>query len=179
MKKILAYVFLLLEMIGIVSIGFVYANKAAKLSAIDIHIPDGMHLTTNKDILITTQSDNITLPKDTVIIPEFVFPNNTVCFHYEGIAERLSASWDSFNEKDQLNALKIKAEQDLVDKTEKNKARTILLGFVVGIIWLVFGGVLSYFLLKYDKGFIVVIINIVAILIISVYLYSLKAYLWH
>ena len=53
------------------------------------------------------------------------------------------------------------------------------MGIVVGITWLVLGGGVSRILIKKDKDIIVVIINAVAIIIVFIYLFSLKAYLWH
>lgn len=178
MKNVVAYLFLLLETIGIIAASVIYANKANTHNAISIQVPEGMQLTLSKEIEIDTADGSFVLSEGTVVTPEYIFPHD-VHFQYEGTNKRVHADWDNFKEKQQLEALKIKAEHDLEDRIEKGKFKCIAIGAAIGIVWLVLGGILSRLLIKHEKGFILVIIHGVVIAIIAFEIHSLTAYLWH
>jgi hypothetical protein len=178
MKNVVAYLILLLETIGIIAASVIYANKASMHSAINIQVPDGMQLTLSKEIEIDTADGSIVLSEGTVVTPEYIFPHD-VHFQYEGTNKRVHADWDNFKEKQQLEALKIKAEHDLEDRIEKGKFKCIAIGAAIGIVWLVLGGILSSMLIKHEKGIIAIIIHGIVIMIIIFNLYTLNAYLWH
>ena len=137
-----------------------------------------MQLTLSKEIEIDTADGSFVLSEGTVVTPEYIFPHD-VHFQYEGTNKRVHADWDNFKEKQQLEALKIKAEHDLEDRIEKGKFKCIAIGAAIGIVWLVLGGILSRLLIKHEKGFILVIIHGVVIAIIAFEIHSLTAYLWH
>lgn len=178
MKNVVAYIFLLLEAIGIIAASVIYANKADALSAIYIQVPEGMQLTFEKETEVNTRDGVLLIPEGTVITPTDIFSNKDVCFYYEGY-ERLRTNWDNFKEKDQFESLLVKAEHDLEDRREASKIRYIAIGAAIGIGWLVIGGILSKFLFKHEKGVIVFIIHVAMIAFIAFYIHNLTAYLWH
>ena len=178
MKNVVAYLFLLFETIGIIAASVIYANKANMHNAISIQVPEGMQLTLSKEIEIDTADGSFVLSEGTVVTPEYIFPQD-VHFQYEGMNQRIHADWDNFKEKQQLEALKVKAAHDLADRIEKNTFKHIATGVAVGLGWLVIGGILSRLLIKHQKGFILVIIHGVVIAIIAFEIHSLTAYLWH
>ena len=67
MKNVVAYIFLLLEAIGIIAASVIYANKADALSAIYIQVPEGMQLTFEKETEVNTRDGVLLIPEGTVI----------------------------------------------------------------------------------------------------------------
>ena len=176
MKKIIFFV-LILEMAGIIAANVIYADKNAELSAVTIEVPEGLELTINKDISVETQDGSILIPEDTVIYPDYIFPNSTVNFHYEGTTERLYTSWDNIKEQNRLTELKNDAELKQQKWQKSTKTRGIIIGFVEGSAWLVLGGFLSLVLIKKDKIVVLIIFHFLAIVAILAILHLQGAYL--
>lgn len=78
MRKFILFFVILLEILGIIAINVAYANSNAELFAVNISIPEGLELTLNKDISVQTRDESVIIPKDTVICPEYIFPDSTV-----------------------------------------------------------------------------------------------------
>ncbi|MCR4767947.1 MAG: hypothetical protein K5875_08310 [Saccharofermentans sp.] len=176
MKKIMFFV-LILEMAGIIAANVICANRTAELSAVTIEVPEGLELTINKDISVEIQDGSILIPEDTVIHPDYIFPDSSVVFHYEGTTERLHTDWDNIKEQNKLKELKNEAELKQQKQQKSTKNRAIFIGFAEGSAWLVFGSFLSLVLIKKDKKAVLIICHIQAIAAIAAILYIQAAYL--
>lgn len=177
MKKYIALVVILLEMIGILAINVIYANNSSKLIATNISIPDNLKLTIKEDISIESRDGSFIIPKDTVICPEYVFPDRKVCFHFEG--ERVHIEWEKIEEESILEELNHEAELKREEHQKDVKTRGLIIGVAEGVLWIVLGGLLSYALMKKEKYTLLIIIHFIFLLAVLLLLYSNANYLSH
>ena len=179
MKKYIALVVILLEMIGILAINVIYANNLSKLNATNISIPDNLKLTIKEDISKESRDGSFIIPKDTVICPEYVFPDRTVCFHFEGNKERVHIEWEKIEEESILEELNHEAELKREEHQKDVKTRGLIIGVAEGVLWIVLGGLLSYALMKKEKYTLLIIIHFIFFLAVLLLLYSNANYLSH
>ena len=171
MRKLILFFVILLEILGVIAINVAYANSNAELFAVNISIPEGLELTLNKDISVQTRDESVIIPKDTVIYPEYIFPDSTVCFHFEGIKERVHTEWENIKEQNALESLKHDAELRRAEQQKSYKARGLIIGLAEGVLWLVVVGLLSLLLMKKEKYTLLIIIHFFIILAVSIILY--------
>ena len=150
MKNVVAYLFFLLEMIGIIVICVIIGNVDARHIATVVPISDGMQLTIEKDTEVISSDGPLVVPEGTVIIPEEIFPDKVVVFSYDGY-ERLRADGDSFKEKDQFEPLLVQAKHNHDDAVLKSKLIHIAVGVAIAAGWLLIGGFLTQLSIKHEK----------------------------
>lgn len=171
MKKTTVIIFLVIEFIIFLLDVSVYAQRKGMNWQAEIDIPGDLMLTIVEDVTIpeissignpATSTDEITIIKGTVIRPLYI-GYNTVTFYDEITQKRYSIEWQNIKEQDQLELLKINADQ----KTKEDQRRMIVNGIVVGLIggisWVTVALLISIWLTRKNKEKTIVIFNVVAI----------------
>lgn len=176
MKKHYIFIVILIEIIGIVCISTLYAFNYSEFVVMNIAVPEGLKLTLNKDISINTNDGAILIPKDTVINPKYIFPDNTVCFYYNETTERLHTEWENIYEQGVLDDLKHEAELRQEAQQRKIKTRGLIVGIFIGVFWLFIGGIISFEIIKKEKYTLLTILHSIIIAVIVLILYSRVIY---
>lgn len=177
MKKVITLFTLLIEFIGIFAICIITSMNYADHCGTEIIIPDGLQLTLNNDVSLSSNNGTVLISKDTVVVPDGIH-DNLVFFYHDSSTGRLHTSWENFKERQVLEDLQDDAEQRRVESQKSMKIRGVIFGVVLGLFWFILGCFVFFALLKKEKGILVVIINVLVIIAIAIYLYKLNAYLW-
>ena len=148
-KKLIIFVLILLETLGIIAIGFLFAKRRASYCVYNAKIPDGMQLTMNKDIsLIGLNNSTIELPEGTKVIPFGGIIVDSVEFNVEGKDEILSANINCFCEIDQLKEIQNDAAQMTLTAQRRVVLQGLIICSIIGICWIVLAVPFSVYLLK-------------------------------
>lgn len=173
MRKAVIWFLIFFEFMGIFSSSMHYSRYYANSHcAFEIQVPDGIQLTTCKEISVNTEDETIVLPEGTVIAPTYIFPND-VCFNLESTDKRIHSEWSSFKEQDQLNELADQAEKRRQNEQKPIIQKGFVKGLAFGFCWSVIGVLFSGLLLKKRKnkilylGHAFILAIIIAITVIS------------
>lgn len=175
MRRIIIFIILLAEAFGVFSFSFVIAKKEADHCGSVIQVPEGMRLTFDQDVSITTDEGDIMFSAGTIIIPEMI-QRNEVYFFYEDVGVILNVGCESFTELDELNALREKAEKKKIDDQRLYIMRGVVLGCICGVGWVIIGYFINIWLIKKNRKKVLITINAIAVvlilLLIKVLLYN-------
>lgn len=177
MKNVIISVTLLVEFIGIFAICIITAMNYANHCGTEIIIPDGLQLTLNNDVSLPSNGGTVLISKDTVVVPVGIH-DNLVFFYHESSSSRLHTTWSNFKEQQILKKIEDDAEQRRIESQKHMMIRGVVLGVVLGLLWVVLGGFIFLKMLKKGITTPVMIINVLVILFIIIYLYKLNAYMW-
>ena len=176
MRKVTLIILIFIEFLGIFATEIHYSRYYANSHcAFEIHVPDGIQLTTSKEISLNVDNETIVLPAGTVIVPTYIFPND-VCFNIEPSEYRMHAELSCFKEQEKLNELLNQAEQIRLDEQKPIIQRGFVKGIVLGTLWFVIGTFISWLLLKKNKNKVLFICHaIVSIIIFALLVISALA----
>ncbi len=163
-KTVIAVLLLIVDVLAIC--GFVYYRIDNELHhyGILINRPDDMQLTLNKDITETFRDETVTVPAGTVIEGGHIVLD-TVYFRY--LDEwSFSASYEDFEEKDQLEKLRQEAEQRYHADREKVIKKNIGPGIAAVLCVLLIGSLITFFLIKIEWYVLLYVLDIVFVFVL-------------
>ncbi len=178
MRKIVAYILLIIETVCIFVSFYVPAKRKADHWFEPIITPENMQLTLAEDEQFQTiGGDTYTVPGGTISVP-IQINYSSVTFYYDEEADiRYTVSWDNIKEKDQLIELRNIAENRNREVHTSYILRGIVLGLLFGVIWLVVGAVLMRVFLKKQSKAPIIIMHIIALACVFSLLYVSEALL--
>ena len=163
-KTVFAVLLLIVDVLAIC--GFVYLRIDNELHHYGILIekPDNMQLTLKKDITETFREETVTMPAGSVVTPGHI-SSDIVHFSYsDGMMFR--ASFEDFEEQEQLEKLKQEALQRYNDNRKKVISKNIGLGIAAILCGLLICSLITFFLVKKEWYVLLYVIDIVFILVL-------------
>lgn len=172
LKMTIAYILILIEVLSIFAINILYAKQKSQLVGYSICVPEGMELTINRDITVSTKDETKILKQNTTIYPSYIFPDKTVHFHFGETKEMFSVSWNNFVEQESLDRLKEEADQRFQVEQGKRIKKGVLVGVSQAIGWLIISGSLTILLIKKKKYNVLLILLLgfpIIIFVVSIF----------
>lgn len=170
MKRVALVVLLILEVVFVFAFFYLPAKRKAQFISIgNCEIPEDMTLTVEDELVYRQSDQTITVSQGTEIVGQHIPCYDGVVFEYKDSAgiHFVSATWDSFKEKDQLATL----WEEHMQKKEQVMQPVIRAGAVrgiaFGVCWLVLSGILSIVLFKRDKFRLLMSIHISALFLLG------------
>lgn len=160
-KTVFAVFLLIVDVLAIC--GFVYLRIDNELHHYGLFIDRPDNLTLNKDITETFRDETVTVPAGTVIEPDYI-SLDTVSFSYSD--NRCRASYEDFEEQDQLEKLRNDAVQKYNADREKVIKKNIGPGIAVLLGGLIIGSLITFFLVKKEWYVLLYVIDIVFIFVL-------------
>ena len=161
-KTVIAVIFLIVDVLAIC--GFVYTRTENELHHYGLYIDRPDKLTLNKDITETFRDETVTVPAGTVIEGGYIVLD-TVYFRY--LDEwSFSASYEDFEEKDQLEKLRQEAEQRYHADREKVIKKNIGPGIAAVLCVLLIGSLITFFLIKIEWYVLLYVLDIVFVFVL-------------
>ncbi|MBR4948697.1 MAG: hypothetical protein IKZ29_09065 [Clostridiales bacterium] len=167
MRKIVVYIIVVLEAVGILVLNISAGKKKADHCGAAIEVPVGMQLTLKQEYSITNGNSSVDIQEGTIIVPGSI-RNNEVSFIHEESQTKLNVSWDYFNEKDQLIKLKNEAEQRKLDQQKKYIKRGVLLGVIECSCWIIISCVLSLICIRKQLFTLLIIFHCIGFFLLCI-----------
>jgi sensor c-di-GMP phosphodiesterase-like protein len=150
MKKQLVIILIVIEIVGIFTIGLLYSKWHSSYYVYSIEIPNGMQLTTNKSLELFTLDGTVNISEGEKVIPiGAVKPY--VYFTQERGASMLSSTWDNFVEQEQLDELQKTADMKSEEAKKLVRTKDTIISTIIVICWLGIAGAATYLLLKINR----------------------------
>ena len=164
-KKVIAFVLLALEVIGIFAANFLYVRHFLDYYISSHTIENDIELTVSKEVSIYDPNGNLELSKGSVIHPVYVAREGrkyTVYFNYEDtvIHTYISTDGSNFAEQDKIEKLMHMIEQRTLDEKAAELKRGITAGITQAAVWVIIGGILTVILTKKEKYLILYLLPV-------------------
>lgn len=175
MKRLLCIIIIFVECLGIFAIARHLASVKSMKVAVDNEIPEGIQLTTCREITNEWPDNSIVVPAGTKVIP-VLLSSDLINFEYQDpdsdSYELIMAVPEDFVEQNLITQILDEYRINADKVREPIIQRGIIKGIVFGICWLTIGGVLTAVLLRKQKTGVLLIGHIlmtVSIYVIAVF----------
>jgi hypothetical protein len=163
-KTVIAVILLIVDVLAIC--GFVYCRIDNELAhyGILINKSNDMQLTLNKDITETYHDKTVTVPAGTVVEAGHISLDRVHFYYLDEWS--LSASYEDFKEKDQLEDMKQKAVQEYNADRERVIKQSIGPGIAIILCGLLIGSLITFFLVKIEWYLLLYVLDILFIFVL-------------
>ena len=198
-RKIIAIVLLVLEVIAIIYTGYIRTINETGHFGTFFEPKDNLYLTFSKDIPLDKGDEEVIAPKGSVVLVEII-GSNYVGGYYSKTNDGFDdynkmdyvdwltlemekgvfwfhLSWDCFEEQAKIRELYSEAEQSTRIKIERAKTR-IIVSTIVAVLCCLLVGALLIFLLSKVKWFVLLYVLQIIILFIMLFIWP-GIFLWH
>ena len=128
MKKTIFVIFLIVEVLLIISLCISSAYRKSEACGAVIVIPADLQLTTDYEIKFSKNGTTLMIPQNTKIIPRHI-NNSYVYFDYDS-QEMIKVSWNDIKEQDALLGLRSAAE----NRKKEDQRHFMILGVVTSVV---------------------------------------------
>ena len=198
-RKIIAIVLLVLEVIAIIFSGYIQTINETGHFGTFFEPKDNLYLTFSKDIPLDKGDEEFIAPKGSVVLVEIIGSNyvggyysktndgfddynkmdyvDWLTLEMEKEVFWFHLSWDCFEEQAKIRELYSEAEQSTRIKIERAKTR-IIVSTIVAVLCCLLVGALLIFLLSKVKWFVLLYVLQIIILFIMLFIWP-GIFLWH
>ena len=198
-RKIIAIVLLVLEVIAIIISGYIQTINETGHYGTFYEPKDNLYLTFSKDIPLDKGDEEVLAPKGSVVLVKQIGSNHVGGYYSktndgfdeftklddleqltQGLEEGFfwfHLSWDCFEEQAKIRELYSEAEKSTRIKIERTKTKNIV-STVVAVLCCLLAGALLIFLLSKVKWFVLLYVLLIIILLITIFIWP-SIFLYH